>query len=134
MSATTLAIALAAGLNAAPVVIRTDYGGLVNQYVERANGWIASGAPVRVEGVCASSCAIAIGIVAARRPDQVCARPDAWIMFHPVRDAETGAVDHLATAFWFGMFPDRAQRAMGGKPPSDDRWIRGRDSGLRECR
>jgi hypothetical protein len=64
-----------------PIVIANDNGGLLLNYYERYQAYVASGATFRIDGRCRSACTLVLAWA-----DRVCVTERAALGFHQVRD------------------------------------------------
>ncbi|MBB4260328.1 MULTISPECIES: hypothetical protein [unclassified Bradyrhizobium] len=104
----------------AAIRIAGDRGGLIDAYVDRYERLRTSGETVIIDGLCASSCTIVLGAVAA---DKICVTSKAALGFHAAWDfGRKGRTitDHDATNYLYSMYPGPVQRwiaARGGLRP-----------------
>ncbi|AWL90881.1 MULTISPECIES: hypothetical protein [Bradyrhizobium] len=104
----------------AAIRIAGDRGGLIDTYVDRYERLRTSGETVIIDGLCASSCTIVLGAVAA---DKICVTSKAALGFHAAWDfGRKGRTitDPDATNYLYSMYPGPVQRwiaARGGLRP-----------------
>lgn len=104
----------------AAVRIAGDRGGLIETYVDRYERLRTSGETIIIDGLCASSCTIVLGAVAA---DKICVTSKAALGFHAAWDfGRKGRMitNSDATNYLYSMYPGPVQRwiaARGGLTP-----------------
>jgi hypothetical protein len=72
-----------AGTSHAAVRIANDRGGQIGRYVERYEQLRASSQTIIIDGLCASSCTIVLGVIPHER---ICVTPNANLAFHAAWD------------------------------------------------
>lgn len=124
-AATTAAITPAA----ADVLITSDTGGMIGDYVARWQRVRQSGERVVIDGTCLSACTIVVGMIPR---DRLCATRNAALGFHAawLPDANGNRVTSpIATKALWGMYPGSVRRWItrrGGLTPRM-LMMRGRD-------
>jgi hypothetical protein len=118
LGAICLWMLMAASAQAETIRVRSDHGGFVQDYAAVWGAVAASGANVRIEGVCNSACTIFLGIVP---PDRVCVTRNASLGFHVAArwfPGEPDTPDQAATAEMVREFyPAWVQSWIASGPP-----------------
>ena len=104
----------------AVVRIREDRGGMIGNYVDKYKRLRGSGETIIIDGLCASSCTIVLGAIAA---DKICVTSNAALGFHAAWDFGRNGrtiTNPKATQMLYSMYPRPVQRwitARGGLRP-----------------
>jgi hypothetical protein len=97
-----------------PIVIGDDDGGSVDEHVKFYARIMASGVPVRVEGICVSACTIVLWLPKS----QVCVAPTASFGFHAARFNQ----------YWHRTFTEAMARRY--YPEAIRKWIKEHDANV----
>lgn len=111
-------LTLATVAHSAPVVvIKTDIGGILKDYIAAAKAYARSGTYIVVDGDCVSACTLYFSYVPKSR---ICATPQARLGFHWASDLkvnEDGTLDNStkvhnpeATKRWINSFPKEMRK------------------------
>jgi ATP-dependent protease ClpP protease subunit len=99
--------------SAGALVIQSDNGGRIGDYVEKYNTLRDSGEMVVINGFCASACTLILGKIS---PERMCATPRAKLAFHQAWDigqARSGApvmaANNAASEYLYSMYPRRVR-------------------------
>ena len=109
-----------AGTSHAVVRIADDRGGQIGRYVDRYDQLRATGQTVMIDGLCASSCTIVLGVIPH---EKICVTRNANLAFHAAWDfgAHGQAVTNPgATRMLYSMYPSPVRQWItnrGGLSP-----------------
>jgi hypothetical protein len=112
----------------APVVVRKDVGGFVNDYEAQTAIYRVTGREVRLHE-CRSACTLALGL------PNVCVYPGSVLKFHQAYDPRNRQADEVVSQQLFNSYPVAVRARLGGLT-RDYRVLRGSDLialGIRNC-
>jgi hypothetical protein len=104
-----------------PIVVSSDIGGVIKEYIERWQDLAAQGDEVDILGPCLSACTL---VTAYIPKDRLCFGQDASLQFHAAWERETGQVSLWATKWMIEKYPDDIRRwlALRGPPENMTIW------------
>lgn len=101
-------------------LVHDNGGGIVGDFLEVRDQWIAAGTKVRISGYCASACTLFLGV-----PD-VCVEPDARLLFHapffmPLENVRV--YNSFMTVLFTAEYPPAIQQWIVSKGGLGPDWI-----------
>lgn len=93
------------------VVITSDYGGVLTEYIDKYNQWRQGGEQVEVSDICLSACTLMVGLL---NRDQVCVEPTAIFGFHSATSG-LGEFSLIGTHLLWALYPDAVKSLLISK-------------------
>jgi hypothetical protein len=84
-------------------IIQDDFGGVINEYVDRWRRLAAQGGEVKVLGKCSSACTLITAYIPKNR---LCFGQNASLSFHQARNPETNSPSLNVTTWMIRSYPD----------------------------
>lgn len=115
LAAAAVAAAMSVGACASThknIVIKDDVGGIINQFVKKYVDMRSTGERLVIDGVCASSCTLFLGIL---DPERYCATHRASLGFHsastPVGDGKWLHAPEYTELMW-SLYPENVRKQL----------------------